>query len=222
MCYEPKKDRFYEAGELHKYHFSKKPKNPIMHDIVENFVMEYSNILEATIGAAFLHNYGDWNETIKITESLFDHKDNIGFPTYSDMKTFNSETWNAKDYSRVLRFHYKVDFEKKSDFIYYKGFIQTLEVRRVKFKRNHTYRPLRFFKDIQAYFNLANSCYERMQQESGKPLTPYEFILFNQKFRKMYKLNMTLEEALKCMMPEESIEIIPDEEEKKESLNNSQ
>jgi hypothetical protein len=35
---------------------------------------------------------------------------------------------------------------------------------------------------------------------SNKPLTPYEYILFHQAFRKVYKINMTLDQA-KIAMP---------------------
>lgn len=150
-----------------------------MLEIAEKFCVEYSNILEASIGAAFIQHEGKWEIIKQITDALLSHHTDNRFPQFSDMKSFFNELWYAKEYSRVLRFHFNVDFDFKTGFLYYKGFIQTLEIRRVKFKDDHTHRCLRFFKDIISYTRLANEIFEHNQKVSGKPLTPYEYILFH-------------------------------------------
>jgi 20S proteasome alpha/beta subunit len=52
---------------------------------------------------------------------------------------------------------------------------------------------------------------------SKKPLTPYEYILFHQAFRKVFKNNMTLEQAKKVMPAAVNQSV---EEEKKEGEQN--
>lgn len=83
--------------------------------------------------------------------------------------------------------------------MYYKAYIQTLEIRRVKFKPAHSHRCQKFFVDLKSYIELAYTLFEFNQSMSNKSLTPYEFVLFNQLFRKVYKVNMTLDQAKKAM-----------------------
>ncbi len=85
------------------------------------------------------------------------------------------------------------------DYMYYKAYIQTLEIRRVKFKPAHSHRCHKFFVDLKAYLDLAYPLFEFNQSMSNKALTPYEFVLFNQSFRKVYKINMTLDQAKKAL-----------------------
>ena len=97
-----------------------------MHDFAEKFIQEYSNAFLAMIGAKFIKTTGAWNETIELTESLLNHEvPKTKFPSFSDMKTFYNEIWNTKEYSRILRFNFSVEFDNKagSNFLYYKAFI---------------------------------------------------------------------------------------------------
>lgn len=111
-----------------------------MNEIAERFVPEYANILNAIIGSTFIKNCGSLPETIKITEFLLTHSLENKFPLFSEMKSFYADIWNAKPYSRVLRLHFTVDFAKEMDLLYYKAFIQTLEIRKIKFRNAHTSR----------------------------------------------------------------------------------
>jgi hypothetical protein len=79
--------------------------------------------------------------------------------------------------------------------LYYKAYIQTLEIRRVKFKKSHTNRAHKFYKDLQQYVRLANEVFEKKYPEEQKQ-TPINYITFHQKFRKLYQVNMQAEEAL--------------------------
>jgi len=83
-----------------------------MHDFAEKFIQEYSNAFLAMVGAKF----------IKILNNEFPK---TKFPSFSDMKTFYNEIWNTKEYSRILRFNFSVEFDNKagSNFLYYKAFI---------------------------------------------------------------------------------------------------
>ncbi len=115
------------------------------------------------------------------------------------MTHFYSSLWLHNIYSRILKLHFTVDLSKLPDHLYYKAYIQTLEIRRVKFKPAHSNRCKKFFLDLKQYIELANQVFEHNQKASGKPLTPYEYIIFHQGFRKVFKNNMTLEQAKKVM-----------------------
>jgi hypothetical protein len=43
---------------------------------------------------------------------------------------------------------YFSDKAKTDEELYYKAYIQTLEIRRVKFKKNHSNRAHKFYKDL--------------------------------------------------------------------------
>ena len=115
------------------------------------------------------------------------------------MKQVFCNNWLDKNYSRILKLHFTVDLTKMPEQMYYKAYIQTLEIRRVKFKPSHGHRCRKFFLDLKAYFDLSMPLFEFNQAMSKKPLTPYEYVLFNQAFRKVYKVDMTLEQAKKAM-----------------------
>jgi hypothetical protein len=116
------------------------------------------------------------------------------------MKQVFCNNWQNKNYSRVLKLHFTVDLSKMPEHMYYKAYIQTLEIRRVKFKPTHGNRCKKFFLDLKAYLEISTALFEFNQAMSKKQLTPYEYVLFNQAFRKVYKVNMTLEQA-KLVMP---------------------
>ncbi len=185
-----------------------------MYDIAEKFVPEYSNVLNAIIGATFIKHIGNLQEAFKCAEFLLQHDVENRFPIFSEMKIFYSEIWYSKPYSQVLRLHFTVDFIEGTDVLYYKAFIQTLEIRKIKFRTSHTSRTQRFFKDLNAYVTLANELFEHNQRVSKKQLTPYEYILHHQSFRKVYQLGMKLEEAMKKMpadkTPETKGEVMDD------------
>ncbi len=63
--------------------------------------------------------------------------------------------------------------------MYYKAYIQTLEIRRVKFKPSHGHRCKKFFLDLKAYLEISTALFEFNQAMSKKLLTPYEYVLFN-------------------------------------------
>jgi hypothetical protein len=116
------------------------------------------------------------------------------------MKQVFCNHWQNKNYSRVLKLHFTVDLSKMPEHMYYKAYIQTLEISRVKFKPTHGNRCKKFFLDLKAYLEISTALFEFNQAMSKKQLTPYEYVLFNQAFRKVYKVNMTLEQA-KLVMP---------------------
>jgi hypothetical protein len=69
------------------------------------------------------------------------NKDNR-FPVFKEMKSFYTNLWNANPYSKILKLHYSVEHIKggTEKMLYYKVYIQTLEIRRVKFKASHSSR----------------------------------------------------------------------------------
>ena len=95
------------------------------------------------------------------------------------MTNFYCNFWFDKKYSKVLKLHFTVDLTKLPDHLYYKAYIQTLEIRRVKFKPTHSHRCKKFFLDLKFYVELSNMLFEYNQDKSKKPLTPYEYILFH-------------------------------------------
>lgn len=50
--------------------------------------------------------------------------------------------------------------EFSDDSIYYKGFIQQLEVRKLKFKKFHEGKCQKFHADLKAYISLGNKLFE--------------------------------------------------------------
>jgi len=95
------------------------------------------------------------------------------------MKQVYTDNWLNNNYSRVLKLHFTVDLSKMPEHMYYKAYIQTLEIRRVKFRSTHGHRCQKFFLDLKAYLDIATHLFEFNQTMSMKPLTPYEFVLFN-------------------------------------------
>jgi len=95
------------------------------------------------------------------------------------MKEVYTNNWLNNNYSRVLKLHFTVDLTKMPEHMYYKAYIQTLEIRRVKFKPSHGNRCRKFFLDLKVYLEIATQLFEFNQTMSKKPLTPYEFVLFN-------------------------------------------
>lgn len=116
-----------------------------MIDIAEKFVPEYANILNALVGATFIASKCDTEKTCEMAKYLLQHNTEFKFPVFYEMNNFFSEIWNAKKYSRIMKLHYTVDFTLAPDQLYYKAYIQTLEIRRIKFKMNHSKRNQRFF-----------------------------------------------------------------------------
>ncbi len=94
-----------------------------MHDIAEKFVPEYSDVLNAIVGATFIKSKGDLKETKKWAEFLLLSKNENRFPQFSEMEAFYSNTWFSKPYSQVLRLFFTVNFIEGTDVLYYKAFI---------------------------------------------------------------------------------------------------
>ncbi len=103
------------------------------------------------------------------------------FQDFPDMTHFYSSIWLHNIHSRIFKLHYTVDLSKLPDHLYYEAYIQTLEIRRVKFKPALSHRCKKFFLELMRYIELelANQVFEYNQKVSGKPLTPYEYILFH-------------------------------------------
>jgi hypothetical protein len=109
---------------------------------------EVSNVFTALIGATYLQTRCSIERTSLVARNLLYINEEDKFLQTADKSKFYNDIWNAKPYSKILRIHYLTDKAKTDEELYYKAYIQTLEIRRVKFKKNHSNRAHKFYKDL--------------------------------------------------------------------------